>query len=105
MCVSHFIVFIAHLSIIVIISKARLKQNRFFIVQMLSSSDLLFSLNNASFAFAFGFVGVSEKVNIVFTFIGGSFHVLSLQIIILLNIDRYMAVKFSVMNCWLIKPD
>ena len=92
-----------HSTIIYIINKAALRDNRFFLIASLSLSDMIvaifFIINLIFFRFNEILSG-NEMVSVVAYFITMQMMVmflcLSLQITMLITIDRYFAVKYSI---------
>jgi len=89
----------AHIIIIWTIRRAKLRDNRYFLLQTLSTFDVIYSLVTVvgTIPHAFMSEGGEQRHVMLFwiTVLSATMHLMSLQTTILISVDRFMAVKNS----------
>ena len=90
----HGIVIILLIFIHNVIRKARLHNNQYYLIRILSVMDTGFSANAFIYVVLLLCQIERSKLSLVFGFGGYLFHALSMKTVLLLAIDRYIAVKY-----------
>lgn len=92
------VVFVLHVLVIIIIHKARLRDNRYFLVKILSIFDAAYNLLTVSVSIPFLLLPISQVTILLVDSLNVCLytsHAMALQTTILISIDRYLAVDYG----------